>query len=108
MAHSDAEELDYLLFIKVKKGEKRLHVRYLLNNECNEYQGPFDLDSSVNHLIQYHNRVFPGTADKWRVTPENEATLEGRATCDAALPRFHKETSRHGGKENHPPRTSGK
>jgi hypothetical protein len=77
MAHSDAEELDYLLLIKVKKGEKRFHVRYLLNTECNEYQGPFDLDSKVHHLIQYHNRVFPGQNDKWTITPENELSKEG-------------------------------
>jgi hypothetical protein len=70
VAHTDDEELDYLLLIKVKKGEKKLHVRNVLNNDTNEYQGPFVLGASVHHLIQHHNRAFPGKFDKWKEPPE--------------------------------------
>jgi hypothetical protein len=77
MINSDAKELDHLLIIKVKKGDKCIHVKDLLNDECTEYQGPFELDSEVNHLIQYHNRVFPGKADKRTITPESKMSRQG-------------------------------
>ncbi len=41
----DDEELDdYLFLLKVRKGEKKMFVQFLLNEDNAKWEGPFDLD----------------------------------------------------------------
>jgi hypothetical protein len=54
------------MLIKIKKGEKKCYVNYLLNEKRGEYEGPYDADLTVQQLIE-HKESFPtsrGTKDK--------------------------------------------
>ncbi len=53
----DGEELDYLFLVKIKKRERNLYVQFLLNEDKTVWEGPFDLDSHVHHLIRHNNTV---------------------------------------------------
>jgi hypothetical protein len=65
------EELDYLFLVKVKRGEKKMYVNFLLNEDHAGYEGPFDLDTPVSKLIRHNNVVHPNE-DRWKVSKENE------------------------------------
>ncbi len=51
------EELDYLFLVKVKRGEKKMYVNFLLNEDHVGYEGPFDLETSGHQLIKHNNAV---------------------------------------------------
>ncbi len=46
----------HFMLIKMRKGEKKCYVNYLLNEKRGEYEGPFDADLSIHHLIEHKER----------------------------------------------------
>ncbi len=57
--------------MKVKKGEKKISTQFLLNEDKKIWEGPFDLDSRIHHLIRHNNSAHPNE-DNWRLTKEKE------------------------------------
>ena len=48
-----------------------MYMQFLLNEDKKDWEGPFDLDSRVHHLIRHNNTVHPNE-DNWRLTKEKE------------------------------------
>ena len=60
---SSSEEKDVspynFMLIKQLKGEKKCYVNFLLNEKRGEYEGPFDLNTTIQQLIAHKERVHP-------------------------------------------------
>jgi hypothetical protein len=50
------ESTFHFMLIKMRKGEKKCYVNYLLNEKRGEYEGPFDADLSIHQLIEHKER----------------------------------------------------
>ncbi len=67
----DDEELDYLFLLKVKKGEDKVFVQFLLKEDKAEWEGPFALDLTSTCLIQHSDLVHPNK-DEWKLKNQRE------------------------------------
>ncbi len=53
------EELESLFLIQIKKGDHHLSVKFVRNNVETDWEGPFDLQTSVGELLSYGKMVQP-------------------------------------------------
>jgi hypothetical protein len=59
----DREDLEYLVLIKVKKGEKKAYVKNMLEEDVKGFHGPFELSSDIQHLMDHNKRANKGPGD---------------------------------------------
>ena len=88
LCHSvDREDAEYLVLIKVKKGEKVAYAKYLLEEDAEGFHGPFHLSANIQHLIDHNDKVREGTGarnfakniTRFRTFKEETTSDQGKA-----------------------------
>ena len=75
------EELDYLMVIKVKKGEKQAYVEFVMEEDRKGIEGPFGLGSEIIHLMAHCDRINKEKGEKAKNEEETNESSSSPSTA---------------------------